>query len=55
MVIKNAKKMKCLFLITMLMTICKPCLEQSSKDSKKIDELFARIPCKSYFGTYLKI
>ena len=34
----------CLFLITALMTICKACLEKSSKGSNKIYQLFAGIP-----------
>ena len=42
-------------LITTLMTIRKPCLEKSSKDSNKVCQLFAKIPYNSYFGKYLKI
>ena len=42
------------FLLTRLMTICKPCLEKSSKDSNKIYQIFERIPYNSYLGKYLK-
>ena len=42
------------FLLTRLMTICKPCLEKSLKDSNKICQIFERIPYNSYFGKYLK-
>ena len=32
------------FLTRTLMTLCKPCLEESSNESNKICRLFARIP-----------
>ena len=55
MVIKNAKKMKCIsFFITTLLNLSKPCLEKYSKDSNKTYQLFVRIPYNSYFGKYLK-
>ena len=48
--------MKCLYvLIFTLMTICKPRLEKSSKNSNKAYQLFVRISFNSYFGKYLKI
>ena len=43
------------FSITTLITICRPCLEKSSKDSNKIYQLFAKIPYNSYFQKHLKV
>ena len=43
------------FSITTLITICRPCLEKSSKDSNKIYQLFAKIPYNSCFQKHLKV
>ena len=43
------------FPIITLMTICRPCLEKSSKDSNKIYQLFAKIPYNSSVQKHLKI
>ena len=55
MVIKNAKKMKCLSVSFDYAQICKPTLEKLPKDLNKIYQLLARILYNSYSREFIKI
>ena len=55
MVIKNAKKMKCLSVSFDYAQICKPSLEKLPKDLNKIYQLLARILYNSYSREFIKI